>query len=331
MSDNSAGQTAAVRATCPGRAGRASRIGGLAQAAQVLGRRHRREPASRGDRARRARSRSDLGQPARRLWPIQTPPISSPTASETEIGRVRLPLAQYPHLRRAIRDRRGDDRRWGRGGVGRGGGRCGRRQRRLPGPHRPQAGRRAARAVPTAPRRRSWLRRRSGSGTLAASLLGIVLRGAKALEPLRERTRRVTLPDLREERRVRAIERYRAFIDSASDGIIVLDAAGVVLYMNRAAEEVTGYARDGLAGSRSRRSSRSRFAPGSRPTHRARDRAPSRSTTSTSSWSPPRAIASSCRWRRSPSSPSTRRRSSRSATSRWRAISSASCAARASS
>src|SRR6185312_13349033 len=87
-----------------------------------------------------------------------------------------------------------------------------------------------------------------GLGRVAASLLGMVLRGAKALEPLRERTRRVTLPDVREERRVRAIERYRAFIDSASDGIVVVDGAGVVLYLNRAAEEVTGYARDGLAG-----------------------------------------------------------------------------------
>jgi PAS domain S-box-containing protein len=85
-------------------------------------------------------------------------------------------------------------------------------------------------------------------GKLAASLLGVVLRGAKALEPIRERTRRITLPDVREERRVRAIERYRAFIDSASDGIVVLDGAGTVLYMNRAAEEITGYARDGLAG-----------------------------------------------------------------------------------
>jgi len=75
-----------------------------------------------------------------------------------------------------------------------------------------------------------------------------VLRGARAMEPIRERTRRITLPEIREERRVRAIERYRAFIDSASDGIVVLDAGGVLLYMNRAAEEVTGYARDGLAG-----------------------------------------------------------------------------------
>ena len=47
---------------------------------------------------------------------------------------------------------------------------------------------------------------------------------------------------------MRAIERYRDFIDSASDGIVVLDGSGAVLYLNRAAEEVTGYARDGLSG-----------------------------------------------------------------------------------
>jgi PAS domain S-box-containing protein len=85
-------------------------------------------------------------------------------------------------------------------------------------------------------------------GRLAASILGMVLRGAKALDPIRERARRITAQDFHEERRVRAIERYRAFIDSASDGIVVLDGGGRVLYMNRAAEEVTGYARDGLAG-----------------------------------------------------------------------------------
>ncbi len=87
-----------------------------------------------------------------------------------------------------------------------------------------------------------------GTARVAASMLGIVLRGARALEPLRARPRRITQSEVREEGRVRAIERYRAFIDSASDGIFVLDAAGLVLYMNRAGEEMTGYARDGLAG-----------------------------------------------------------------------------------
>jgi PAS domain S-box-containing protein len=86
------------------------------------------------------------------------------------------------------------------------------------------------------------------AGRMAAGLVGMVLRGARALDPIRERTRKITLQDFHEERRVRAIERYRAFIDSASDGIVVVDTGGIVLYMNRAAEEVTGYARDGLAG-----------------------------------------------------------------------------------
>src|SRR4029077_20617563 len=86
------------------------------------------------------------------------------------------------------------------------------------------------------------------AGKLSAAIIGIVLRGARALDPIRERTRQITLSDFQQERQVRAIERYRAFIDSASDGILVLDAAGRVLYLNRAAQEVTGYARDGLAG-----------------------------------------------------------------------------------
>ncbi|MEO8212594.1 MAG: PAS domain S-box protein [Myxococcales bacterium] len=85
-------------------------------------------------------------------------------------------------------------------------------------------------------------------GRAAAALIAVVLPGAKVLEPLRDRTRKTTLTDVHRERRLRAIERYRAFIDSASDGIVVLDRTGTVLYMNRAAEQVTGYARDGLAG-----------------------------------------------------------------------------------
>jgi PAS domain S-box-containing protein len=85
-------------------------------------------------------------------------------------------------------------------------------------------------------------------GRAAAALVAVILPGAKALAPIGERTRKVTLTDVHRERRLRAIERYRAFIDSASDGIVVLDATGTVLYMNRAAEHVTGYAREGLAG-----------------------------------------------------------------------------------
>jgi PAS domain S-box-containing protein len=162
-------------------------------------------------------------------------------SEEVDVGRARLPLDRYPHVRRALE---GGEVTFTGGGEG-------------------AAGSEVTAVFPVIVGRKpagALLARYSGAGAagaaeesaslgrMAASLLGVVLRGAKALEPIRERTRRVTLPDVREERRVRAIERYRAFIDSASDGIVVLDANGAVLYMNRAAEEITGYARDGLAG-----------------------------------------------------------------------------------
>jgi PAS domain S-box-containing protein len=167
-------------------------------------------------------------------------------SDESEVGRHRLPLAQYPHIQRALET----------GEVTFTGGAATALEQSAVFPL--IVGRKPVGAlIARFPREREA----DGStgpvrpsddavslGRLAASLLGIVLRGAKALEPIRERTRRITLQDFQEERRVRAIERYRAFIDSASDGIVVLDGTGQVLYMNRAAEEVTGYARDGLSG-----------------------------------------------------------------------------------
>jgi PAS domain S-box-containing protein len=163
-------------------------------------------------------------------------------SDETETGRVRLPLAQYPHIRGALET--GDMTSTGGGFA------------------TPMAaettvvfpmivGRKPVGALlvrfPNLPVNRipaGTMR----AGKLSAAIIGMVLRGARALDPIRERTRQITLSDYQEERQVRAIERYRAFIDSASDGILVLDAAGRVLYLNRAAQEVTGYARDGLAG-----------------------------------------------------------------------------------
>jgi PAS domain S-box-containing protein len=163
-------------------------------------------------------------------------------SDETETGRVRLPLAQYPHIRSAFET--GEMTSTGSGFA------------------TPLAaettvvfpmivGRKPVGALlvrfPNLPLSRipvATVR----AGKLAAAIIGMVLRGARALDPIRERTRQITLSDFQQERQVRAIERYRAFIDSASDGILVLDAGGRVLYLNRAAQEVTGYARDGLSG-----------------------------------------------------------------------------------
>jgi PAS domain S-box-containing protein len=170
-------------------------------------------------------------------------------SDEAETGRVRLPLGQYPHIRRALDT--GEVTSTAPAAappaeitvvfpmiVGRKplGALLARFSDAAPVVVAPADGR------PPLPD--TTLR----SGKLAAAIVAMVLRGAKALEPIRERVRTITLHDYHEERQVRAIERYRAFIDSASDGILVLDATGRVLYLNRAAEEVTGYARDGLAG-----------------------------------------------------------------------------------
>src|SRR5204863_6859394 len=68
------------------------------------------------------------------------------------------------------------------------------------------------------------------AGRAAAALLAVALPAVTSAAGSGERTRKVTLTDVHRERRMRAIERYRAFIDSASDGIVVLDEAGIVLY-----------------------------------------------------------------------------------------------------
>jgi PAS domain S-box-containing protein len=166
-------------------------------------------------------------------------------SDESEVGRMRLPLVQYPHIQRALET--GEVTFTGAPGASPA-------AAELSAVFPLIVGRKPMGAlIARFPREDAAATRPPDDvvslGRLAASVLGIVLRGAKALEPIRERTRRITLQDYQDERRVRAIERYRAFIDSASDGIVVLDRIGNVLYMNRAAEEVTGYARDGLAGS----------------------------------------------------------------------------------
>ncbi|HJZ87170.1 MAG TPA: PAS domain S-box protein, partial [Polyangia bacterium] len=84
--------------------------------------------------------------------------------------------------------------------------------------------------------------------TLAASTVAATLRGANILDTIRERTGRVTLGGHLETDRQRAIDHYRDFFESASDGTAVVDADGRILYLNHAAELVTGYRHDGICG-----------------------------------------------------------------------------------
>jgi PAS domain S-box-containing protein len=81
-----------------------------------------------------------------------------------------------------------------------------------------------------------------------AQLVAVALRGDRTLEALRDQTRKFANAAHESGRRQIAIESYRDFFDSAADGILVVDAHGFVLHVNRAAEQLTGYARSGLRG-----------------------------------------------------------------------------------
>jgi len=83
---------------------------------------------------------------------------------------------------------------------------------------------------------------------LAAQLVAVALRGGRVIDTIREQTRRVSLASYEEQRRLRAIDQFRDFFESAADGMVVVDEAGIVLHMNRAAEQLSGYSRDGLRG-----------------------------------------------------------------------------------
>lgn len=79
------------------------------------------------------------------------------------------------------------------------------------------------------------------------ALLGLSIRGHRLDESLRERTRRIRLQSPPKQG-PRPLEQYREFFDATTDGVMVLDAGGRAVWLNRAAELMTGYAAEGLAG-----------------------------------------------------------------------------------
>jgi PAS domain S-box-containing protein len=83
---------------------------------------------------------------------------------------------------------------------------------------------------------------------LAALTLGLVLRAGRVFEALREQTRRMSMVRYSEERRNRAIDQVRDFFESSPDGVVVVDGEAQVVFLNRAAQQMTGYALEGLGG-----------------------------------------------------------------------------------
>src|SRR5262249_39260231 len=69
------------------------------------------------------------------------------------------------------------------------------------------------------------------------------------VESLRDQTHRISRVRYEAERRLRGIDSLKEHFEAGADGVVVLDDAGRILFVNRAAERITGFARDGLVGS----------------------------------------------------------------------------------
>jgi PAS domain S-box-containing protein len=86
-------------------------------------------------------------------------------------------------------------------------------------------------------------------GRLIATLLAAHLRHGPVLQSLRDQTHRISRVRYEAERRLRGIDSLKEHFEAGADGVVVLDDAGRMLFVNRAAERITGFARDGLLGS----------------------------------------------------------------------------------
>jgi PAS domain S-box-containing protein len=86
-------------------------------------------------------------------------------------------------------------------------------------------------------------------GRLIASITAAHLRHGAVLESLRDQTHRISRARYEAERRLRGIDSLKEHFEAGADGVVVLDDGGRILFVNRAAERITGFARDGLLGS----------------------------------------------------------------------------------
>jgi PAS domain S-box-containing protein len=83
-----------------------------------------------------------------------------------------------------------------------------------------------------------------------SNAMAIALRNARVMQSLRDQTQQVTVARFEAERRLRTLQRYADFFESAADGIIVIDADGHLLFSNPRARAITGYSEADLRGQR---------------------------------------------------------------------------------
>jgi PAS domain S-box-containing protein len=83
-----------------------------------------------------------------------------------------------------------------------------------------------------------------------SNAMAIALRNARVMQSLRDQTEQVTWARFEAERRLRTLQRYADFFESAADGIVVIDAEGHLLFSNPRARIITGYSEADLRGRR---------------------------------------------------------------------------------
>jgi PAS domain S-box-containing protein len=83
-----------------------------------------------------------------------------------------------------------------------------------------------------------------------SNAMAIALRNARVMQSLRDQTQQVTVARFEAERRLRTLQRYADFFESAADGIVVIDADGHLLFSNPRASVITGYGEADLRGRR---------------------------------------------------------------------------------
>jgi PAS domain S-box-containing protein len=81
-----------------------------------------------------------------------------------------------------------------------------------------------------------------------ANATAIALRNARILQSLRDQTQQITFARFEAERRLKTLQRYADFFESAADGIVVIDSEGKLLFSNPRAREITGRSESDLVG-----------------------------------------------------------------------------------
>ncbi len=90
--------------------------------------------------------------------------------------------------------------------------------------------------------KRTFSAREIGLCRTVASAMAIALSTARRFQDLREQTQQVTVERFAAERKIRGLQRFADFFESSADGMVVVDKLGSLLFSNRRAREITGFA-----------------------------------------------------------------------------------------